>query len=180
MSFGRLLAAGKSLIGMRSGVTRYRENKHVRLPKFISPKNPFASERPIGSDSHVGTAPPVSVPGAPNQTVSPTPTVGSARNGATRKGWLETMNQKFSTLWTTPNKSVFRRGTASASLQGELALESVRVMRNDLLDADRAPGLKATRALGDLPVMAATLEKLEPVSAAWSRLTAKFLGSDQT
>ena len=40
MKFGRLLASGKSLVnGDVSG--RYRMEKNLRLPKFISPRNPF-------------------------------------------------------------------------------------------------------------------------------------------
>src|SRR5438309_550527 len=43
MSLGRLLAAGKSLMGAREDGGRFRVNKRVQLPKFVSPKNPFTS-----------------------------------------------------------------------------------------------------------------------------------------
>jgi hypothetical protein len=44
MKFGRLLASGKSLVnGDVSG--RYRMEKNLRLPKFISPRNPFKQEK---------------------------------------------------------------------------------------------------------------------------------------
>lgn len=44
MNFGKLLAAGKSLVnGDVSG--RYRMEKNLRLPKFISPRNPFKQEK---------------------------------------------------------------------------------------------------------------------------------------
>ena len=43
MSFGKLLATGKSLMGGNGG-GRYRMSKNARLPKFISPRNPFAPD----------------------------------------------------------------------------------------------------------------------------------------
>ncbi len=44
MKFGSLLASGKSLVnGDVSG--RYRMEKNLRLPKFISPRNPFKQEK---------------------------------------------------------------------------------------------------------------------------------------
>ncbi len=41
MNLGKLLAAGKSIIGGR-GEIAYRISDRGYLPKFISPKNPFA------------------------------------------------------------------------------------------------------------------------------------------
>jgi hypothetical protein len=44
MKFGRLLAAGKSLVnGDVSG--RYQMEKNFRLPQFVSPRNPFKQEK---------------------------------------------------------------------------------------------------------------------------------------
>ncbi len=61
MKFGRLLASGKSLVnGDVSG--RYRMEKNLRLPKFISPRNPFKQEAAAEP-----TAPP-SVVAAPAKT----------------------------------------------------------------------------------------------------------------
>lgn len=59
--------------------------------------------------------------------------------------------------------------------QGELSLETVRVVRNDLSDADFEAG-KSAATKPVLPVMALTAEKLEPVGAAWNRLATKFFG----
>src|SRR6185369_6468128 len=44
MSLVRLLSAGKSLVGVQEVQSRYRMNKQMRLPKFISPRNPFVSD----------------------------------------------------------------------------------------------------------------------------------------
>ncbi len=46
MSFSKLLASGKSLIGMPDNASRYRMRTQNLLPKFISPKNPFAQPAP--------------------------------------------------------------------------------------------------------------------------------------
>jgi len=57
MKFGRLLASGKSLVnGDVSG--RYRMEKNLRLPKFISPRNPFKQEKvtePVSPPTAVAT-----------------------------------------------------------------------------------------------------------------------------
>ena len=44
MSIGRLLAAGKSLVGVQNASSRYRMDKRARLPKFGVAKNPFTAE----------------------------------------------------------------------------------------------------------------------------------------
>ena len=41
MNLGKLLVAGKSIIGGRGEIS-YRISDRGYLPKFISPKNPFA------------------------------------------------------------------------------------------------------------------------------------------
>lgn len=182
MSFGRLLAAGRSLIGLRNGESRYRENKQARLPKFISPKNPFATpgkspepvavvdvEKPV-----VAALPAAEQPAALK--VQPTPASASGTN------WLGGWRQKWNPFGARPSSSKSAMGgSAGAARQGELALERVQVMRNDFSDMERetAPPQPKT-VLPGLPVMAVTMEKLEPVGAAWNRLAAKFIGTDQT
>ena len=44
MNLGKLLFAGKSVVNGCATVS-YRENKQVALPKFVSPKNPFAPSK---------------------------------------------------------------------------------------------------------------------------------------
>ncbi len=41
MNFGKLLGAGKSFVNGGKAAA-YRADKRVYLPKFVSPKNPFA------------------------------------------------------------------------------------------------------------------------------------------
>lgn len=181
MSFGRLLAAGRSLIGLRNGESRYRENKQARLPKFISPKNPFATaEKNRESAVTVEAAGPVA-PATP-AAEKPATLIAQPPVNAQRANWLGGLRGKlnpFGTRGSTANSA--KAGVAGAARQGELALERVQVVRNDLSDAEckAGPELPQPKAVPGLPVMSMTMGKFEPVSAAWNRLAAKFIGTDQ-
>jgi hypothetical protein len=184
MNFGRLLAAGKSLIGMRNGETRYRQSKHVRLPKFISPKNPFiAAEKdedvkPVVVAEITKRVEPAVVVEAPQSvTVTEVPKL-SPTPARSQSKWLGGLTGKLNPF--NSGRGSKSANGAAAARQAELALERVQVMRNDLSDLDNKnvqPQPKATVA--GLPVMAMTLEKFEPVGAAWQRFAAKFTGTDQ-
>lgn len=181
MSFGRLLAAGRSLIGLRTGESRYRENKQVRLPKFISPKNPFTSaERNSEPTTAVETTRPV-VPATPVVVKPVTLKAQPSPARARRANWLGGLRRKlnpFGSRGSTANPA--KAGVVEAARQGELALERVQVVRNDLSDAECAGGQPQPKAVPGLPVMSMTMGKFEPVGAAWNRLAAKFIGTDQT
>jgi hypothetical protein len=232
MSLGRLLAAGKSLIGLSNGESRYRENKRVRLPKFISPKNPFATgEKPVEVRASAAavtvapvTVPSVVQPGVPVAVQAAVPVEAPAPVAAVLPVVVETPAPvvavvetapvpapapvKLETLAAAQKRAVapkpvkpartgslfgglgkklnpFARGAAKPAAvvtprQAELALERVQVVRNDLSDADveTAPVVTGGAKLS-LPLVAGAREKLEPVGAAWNRLTTKFLGTDQ-
>ena len=179
MSFGRLLAAGKSLIGLRNGESRYRENKSVRLPKFGAPRNPFASEKPVEVAPDAGDSRgPIPVQGTPEKLEAAR--IQPSGNSARAAVWLGVLTQKLNPFAPRRAAKPCRNGAAGTARQGELALERVQVMRNDFSDLECEPVRSVPRTLPGLPVMAVTMEKLEPVGAAWSRLTTKFLGSDQT
>lgn len=176
MSFGRLLAAGRSLIGLRNGESRYRENKQARLPKFISPKNPFApAEKHSGPTVAVETARPV----APATPAAEKPATLNAQPpvSAQRANWLGGLRGKLNPFG---SRGSTAKDGAGAARQGELALERVKVMRNDLSDAECKVGQPQPKWVPGLPVMSMTMGKFEPVGAAWNRLAAKFIGTDQT
>lgn len=205
MSLGRLLAAGKSLIGIRGGESRYRENKHVRLPKFISPKNPFISAGTPGASlesvNNPGTAAP-DVPkaaavsaarpaaAAPLLFLAPMPQAESKlseRNQSkpadtARTGWLTGFGQKVNPFGASRARKKSTGGIGPVSgRQAELALDHVQVVRSDLSDLKSDNGAASTRlTLPPLPGVATTMEKLEPVSAVWHRITDKFLGPHQS
>ena len=184
MSLGRLLAAGKSLVGLSGDASRYRVTKLARLPKFISPKNPFASgELPPAAASDQPTA------SKPVITVARPDASGSAkrisRTSLTPRltEWLRRLGRKTNPLARrsqTPGlgKSATKIGSLGTQ-QGELSLDSVRVVRNDLSDTDFEV-VRPAAAKPVSPVIAMTAEKLEPVGAAWNRLTSRFLGEDQS
>ena len=199
MSFGRLLAAGKSLVGLQGGPGRYRESKQARLPKFISPRNPFApGETPAKPPE------PSVVKAVPAQSTVPksfTSAAGAATSGVKKEilpgskearagGWLRTWGRKLNPL---PRHSQAQVPLKPVAQQGELSLDGVRVVRNDLSDAEsdgvkhgvHLRGILVHQIVPEmvqpmLPVMAMTAEKLEPVGAAWQRLTTRFFGPDQT
>jgi len=103
----------------------YRENKHVYLPKF-EPAKPVVAKPPAASGSAPAAAPEgavklaVSAPGAKPAAMAPAPGSWSARlNPMTR----------------------LRREPASparpvTAVQTELTLDTVKVVHNDLSDAD--------------------------------------------
>lgn len=180
MSLGRLLATGRSLVGLRNGESRYRESKQVRLPKFISPKNPFASGDD-NSELQVTVATPVTV-SATARSVAATPAKRGTSLLVRAGAWFGSLSTKVNPFRGRKERvSAARLPSAEAKpKQGELTLERVRVLRNDLSDADGAKAKTNVGAKPGISVVAATLEKLEPVGAAWDRLATKFTGSDPT
>jgi hypothetical protein len=64
MSLLKLLATGRSLVGMRETTSRYQMRAANLLPKFGSPKNPFATQ---------AKAEPAPVAPAPKPAAAPTP-----------------------------------------------------------------------------------------------------------
>lgn len=181
MSFGRLLAAGRSLIGLRTGESRYRENKQARLPKFISPKNPFApAEKSSAPTVAVETAKPVIVPAITELEKPATLKAQPAPTSARCSNWLGGLRGKLNPFGSRGSTAKPAKSVAGAARQGELALERVQVVRNDLSDAECKVGQPQPKAVPGLPVMSMTMGKFEPVGAAWNRLAAKFIGTDQT
>ena len=180
MSLGRLLATGKSLVGLRGGESRYRTDKNARLPKFASPKNPFAP-------AEVAVEPPVTAPGPmPSATAKPVATekktLRAPARAAKATGWLSEWGRKLNPLSRGPKPAGLVKSLAPLPgmppQQGELSLDAVKVMRNDLSDTDfEVVRPRAVRSVS--PVMAMTAEKLEPVGAAWNRITTRFFGVDQ-
>ena len=159
MSLGRLLSSGKSLIGLNSVTNRYRMESKNLLPKFGSMKNPF-STKPKSAVVSKETDPPVPAP-APmpvetavatelKETVRPpaalpSPTGEGEVSGASKRmsiadrigGWLGRIN--LFAWWSARKRAkskpaipAFNKGP----VQGELSLDNIKVVRNDLNDAD--------------------------------------------
>jgi hypothetical protein len=144
MNFGRLLATGKSLVnGDVSG--RYRMEKKLQLPKFISPRNPFKQEsvaEPVSPPAEAA-APAVTLePAAPvvavtSEVMLPADKVLlSARlsSGLQRLVLFCLDNNPFSAIGKPKLSGIPRFG--KSGVQGELSLDRVKVVRNDLAHAD--------------------------------------------
>ena len=135
MSFGKLLAAGKSVIGANGGIA-YRKDKRVYLPKFGSPKNPFvASENSETqkSEPEYSVAAEKKIPTPAKKAISATAKVIS----------VEAVRQKNGTAWASKlNPMAMLRGSSEAkeifrsAVQDELSLDSIKVVHNDLTDAE--------------------------------------------
>ena len=181
MSLGRLLTAGRSLIGLQDPTTSYRMRSRYLLPKFGSGRNPFttstkaevvaampetaAPEQPVrkkaGSyrlsptelaaaslketrrlpEPEPATATAPAVAPAPALAVAPAavsasrPSPGSAlrhRLGAWVRRWNPLTWRRRGSV----SRPAAVRSHLRTPVQGELSLDNVRVVRNDLSDAD--------------------------------------------
>jgi hypothetical protein len=137
MNLGKLLGAGKSFISGH-GVSPYRADKRFYLPQFVSPKNPFTSPAAKPVQTELPKTPAQNL-AAPAKKTSPSPfgktqkiPVFAARGATARAStWVSKLNPIL----------IFNSAPASADknitpVQVELSLEKVRVVHNDLTDAD--------------------------------------------
>ena len=131
MNLGKLLVAGKSIINGCAEIS-YRTNRRVYLPKFGPTQNVFKlpeEAKPAGSAAETipvpasQTAAPVA---AKTQKIPPWPKASSAT------AWARKLNPI--SLWRglPPAAAV----TAPQPVQSELLLDAVKVVHNDLSDAD--------------------------------------------
>jgi len=153
MKLGTLLAAGRSLALGRRGESPYRANKQYYLPKFGSPKNPFASANQPGeaiSPEEAAAAPvktPITVVAAKTQklpTFSPAPRAANNQSTTAERPASPSPNPVHSLKWISrlnpfasgPALRAAGRKTATLPVQAELSLDAVKVLRNDLSDVD--------------------------------------------
>jgi hypothetical protein len=121
MSWMRLLAAGRSLMGGAEQINRYRLPRTKALPTFGGNANPFAST------VHPGGA---LAPGHPETAPAAAATIPEAPSAApARGGWLARLNP-FSTA--DGNRATSTPAGSRESGQPELSLQNVKVVRNDL------------------------------------------------
>jgi hypothetical protein len=166
MNLGKLLAAGKSIIGGRREIA-YRICDRAYLPKFISPKNPFT--------------PPVKEEPAPKVVAPPDNKAMVSDETKTQKLPAFPVARHRGAAWVRKlNPISFWRGSrpqapikAERPTQAELSLDRVKVMHNDLSDAD----------VEIVPIKSRTApEAGEPIlppangGDSWSRLSAKIFG----
>jgi hypothetical protein len=177
MSFGKLLATGKSLVGGQ-GDSRYRVNSRGFLPKFGSPKNPFAPapNKDGATERTVSVA--IPAPSLPSQAAEPAARAASAEttNSAARASVFSRAGEKLTPLSKklNPLSWFVRRPRPGKSaipvfghkpVQAEFPLERVRVVRNDLSDADL-----------EVVQVGAGGNKNLPSKTAWSQLLTRIFG----
>ncbi|HUA68187.1 MAG TPA: hypothetical protein VMA13_06530 [Candidatus Saccharimonadales bacterium] len=167
MNLGKLLVAGKSVMGGRRPIAYHITNRNY-LPKFIPPKNPFA--------------PPVETEVAPKAEDMPEKkTIATDRTKTQKlpaffapKPRGTTWVQKLNPISILSGSNSERPQKAQCPRQAELSLDRVKVVHNDLTDVD----------VEIVPIKSRTSPELEaPMSAeadhghAWSRLSAKIFGT---
>ena len=125
MKLGKLLFAGRSVVNGCKTVS-YRENKQVVLPKFISPKNPFAPSKTPAETASL----PAKTETAPASAVAQKmpPMSGTSKALAT---WTNKLNP--ASFWGSPKPA---EPKVLPAVQAELSLDTVKVIHNDLSDAD--------------------------------------------
>ena len=116
MSLLRLLTAGRSLIGLKESA-RYREAGPRALPKFELKMQP---SRPA-SEPDTSPEPSVAAP-------LPARGIGDAQSPS---GWFA----RWAAKWRRPKSSAIPRFNKPL-VQGELSLDRVKVLRNDLSESD--------------------------------------------
>lgn len=175
MSMGRLLATGRSLIGAQNASSRYRMDKRARLPKFGSTKNPFAAahstpevNQPVPPQpTNSADAEPVvrATPPAANPIPASAPATRLRRAVRRLQEWYLEVNPLPRLAG--PARSAFTAvPRPSGPIQSELSLDTVRVVRNDLSDADlEIVPVKPARRADAVPL---------PEENAWSRLTTRI------
>ncbi len=123
MNFGKLLAAGRSIMNGRVNLA-YRENKHVYLPKF-EPAKPAAT-KVVGQSGAAVSAAPASTP----VKLSVTAPFAGKSAAARTTSWSARLNP-LSRLRGEPASSGYRN-----AVQTELCLELVKPIHSDLRDAE--------------------------------------------
>jgi hypothetical protein len=160
MNLGKLLSAGKSIFGGQ-GKLSYRENKRIYLPRFNDGKNPFAPRpaesmlEPVAETKSVAATP----AGAP-PVIKPAP-----MKPARASSWKDKLNPFRASEPVAPSMV--------GAVQAELSLDAVKVVRNDLADADIevVPVKSQTVSMPEAPV-------LPPARHSWEFLGERLVKID--
>ena len=135
MTLANLLATGKSFFSGHGSPT-YRETRRGFVPKFNSDKNPFTPKAAVEKKK----ATPVAAPAAAPVVEKP---VARSTRPARAASWVEKINPFRAPE---PVKSFGR------AEQPELSLDTVKVLRNDLAEADIERVPAKSRTLTPTPV----------------------------
>jgi hypothetical protein len=169
MSLLRLLAAGRSLVSVRDTESRYRLTSQRLLPHFGPTRNPFdapgRSELPVAGTTRSA---------ADSGEASPQAGVCNPARRLWLKaaGLLTAWSQELSVLVARPFGKAAKPAIPQLPkppVQGELSLDRVKVVRNDLSDADLEVVTARTK-----PAPASLAGKAaDRAERAWGRVTGK-------
>ena len=191
MSLLRLLTTGKSLVGIRDSETRYRLTRQRFVPRFGPAENPFCATAKTGSaQPDKGTA-----AGEPSPLRREKPTnascglVPAVLVGSQRRQFAGMLRSRATALrqaWAGRLAALFFRSRGKAAavgvlrttrlpVQGELLLDRIKVVRNDLSDADLEV-IPASRASGRVAAASAVrgTEDAMVGNRAWGRVSGFF------
>jgi hypothetical protein len=126
MNLGKLLAAGTSVV-KANGAIKYHQKRQAFLPKFISPRNPFTGAKLPSPETPAAPAPDKTAR-IPDAAPSKVPAPAASKSLA---GWASKLSP--ASLWGGPSASPQK---VLPAIQAELSLDTVKVVHNDLSDAD--------------------------------------------
>jgi hypothetical protein len=215
MSLLKLLSAAKSLDGSKPMPSPYKMKSARFLPKFGSPKNPFAraksdSAKPasdrletgslFGDEPKAEPAAPAPIPAAKAPVAKETkpivepekkieakpanaaPAAAAPTAKAPKSAGVAEFIKKLNPLKHLPKRRPEARPArpkVARAAQGELSLEKVRPLRNELNDSDlefvATPKLVSTGTAGSTLLASRT-----PKMTTWGRLTSRVIGAVET
>ena len=163
-TFTRLLAAGRSVMGIKKEPGPYRMNQEHLLPKFPATLKAAAAAENAGEES--ATSPSASANENKPATAQANNDAGqAATNPSTTVGrWFRWLANPFRPKKPAAFKTAPAVRAQRQPVQGELALETVKVVRNDLRDCD------ADETGGEHPGA-----RRQPMGIVWNRLSARLL-----
>ena len=164
MNLGKLLVAGKSIINGRADVS-YRANKHVYLPKFGLVQNPFKSPPEMEPASPAAETIAAPIPKVDTPVAAKTQKLPALAPGPVRAtNWASKLNPI--SMWRGPAPAA---QNAQNPVQSELSLDSVKVVHNDLSDADVEVVPIKSRTVSE-----ATVPVLPPPTKPWEFLAERM------
>src|ERR1041385_8632504 len=175
MSFTRLLAAGRSIMGIRNNPSPYRMNQQNLLPKFAPIQKATVGGKRQEEAPGIASSEPAVVQNASEPAVAvgenPPPGCDSTVEPRPRKSKSNPMAVIASGLaqWTGRSRRASAPEKVGAQIQGELLLDRVKVVRNDLTDSDFELVAVA------LPGATASSRERPGLGVVWNRLSARLL-----
>lgn len=180
MNFTRLLAAGRSVMGIKKQPGPYRMNQDHLLPRFDANQRVPAA---VHLSDSSGKALEVSsdLRQDDSSPAAPAPEQLANRRSPERKG-----QPRRNVLFRLMARLIRRRqeggkspshlsGSSARPVQTELSLNTVKVVRNDLADNDAEFVARGQKAAAAASKSAGATPSRKPLGMVWNRLSARLL-----